>query len=58
MWPERTHTISTIGVNKKDNEKQTSDSLQFCFQIWEAQRQLFNIFSRFCSAVSKNCRKH
>ena len=58
MWPKRTHTISTIVPDKKHNKKPTNRSFQFCFQIWELQRKFFNIFFGFCSAVSRNCRKH
>ena len=51
-------TISTIGLTKKTIKKEPVGVFQFCFQIWEAHRQLVNILFGFCSAVSKNCGKH
>ena len=46
------------GETKTTIKNEPEKVFQFRFQFWEAKRQLFNIFFRFCSALSRTCRKH
>ena len=51
----------TIWLNKNDNKKQTSRSFSILFSVMESLEivmESLEIFSDFCSASSRNCRKH
>ena len=52
--PETISHFLTIGLNKNNNKNEPVGVFQFCFQFWNAQRQLFDIFLGFFSAVSIN----
>ena len=53
--------IKTIWLNKNDNKKQTSRSFSILFSVMgslEIVMGNLEIFSDFCSALSRNSRKH
>ena len=59
--PKRTSDFSTIWLNKNDNKKQTSKSFSILFSLMESLEIVMGsmeIFFDFCSALSRNCRKH